>query len=88
MLIFSSSLMPGRVKGSWNTIPKLTIALVWKTPTCLKLGEISNRAVENLPQRKLPAANDAREEFDPTELRRARASSETIDLRTIEFKPD
>ena len=25
------------------------------------------------------------EEFDPTELRRARASSETIDLRTLEF---
>ena len=49
MLIFSSSLMPGRVKGSWNTIPKLTIVLVWKTPACLKFGETSNRAVENLP---------------------------------------
>ena len=28
------------------------------------------------------------EEFDPTELRRARASSEAIDLRTLEFVPD
>ena len=28
------------------------------------------------------------EEFDPTELRRAHASSETIDLRTLEFGPD
>ena len=28
------------------------------------------------------------EEFDLTELRRARASSETIDLRTLEFGPD
>ena len=38
MLIFSSSLTPGRVKGSW------------KTPACLKFGKISNRA---LSQRKL-----------------------------------
>ena len=28
------------------------------------------------------------EDFDPTELRRERASSETIDLRTLEFGPD
>ena len=28
------------------------------------------------------------EEFDPIELRRARASSETTDLRTLEFGPD
>ena len=27
-------------------------------------------------------------DFDTTELRRARASSETIDLRTLEFGPD
>ena len=51
------------VKGSWNAIPKLTIVLVWKTPACLKFGETSNRAVENLPQRKLWAAHDAREEL-------------------------
>ena len=88
MLIFSSSLIFGRVKGSWNTIPKLTIVLVWKTPACLKFGETSNRAVENLRQIKLWAAHDAREEFDPTELRRAGASSETIDLRTLEVEPD
>ena len=36
------------VKGSWNPIPKLTIVLVWKTPACLKFGETSDRAVENL----------------------------------------
>ena len=53
MLIFSSSLTPGRVKGSWNPIPKLTIVLIWKTPSCLKFGKTSNHAVENLPQRKL-----------------------------------
>ena len=53
LLIFLSSLTPGRVKGSWNPIPKLTIVLTWKTPTCLKFGKTSNRAVENLPQRKL-----------------------------------
>ena len=51
MLIFSSSLTPGRVKGFWNPIPKITIVLIWKTPACLKFGKISNRAVENLPQR-------------------------------------
>ena len=51
------------VKGSWNPIPKLTIVLVWKTPACLKFGETSNRAVKNLPQRKLWAAHDAREEL-------------------------
>ena len=28
------------------------------------------------------------EEFDPTELRRARASSEAMDLRTLESGPD
>ena len=53
MLIFSSSLMPGRVKGPWNTIPKLIIVLVWKIPVCLKFGETSNVTVQNLPQRKL-----------------------------------
>ena len=42
--------------------PKFTIVLIWKSPPCLKLGKTSNRAVENLPQRKLWvwAANDAR----------------------------
>ena len=63
MLIFSSGLTPGRVKGSWieNPIPKLTIVLIWKAPACLKFGKTSNRAVENLLQRKLWvwAANDA-----------------------------
>ena len=45
-----------------NPIPKLTIVLIWKTPPCLKFGKTSNRAVKNLPQRKLWvwAANDAR----------------------------
>ena len=28
--------MPGRVKGAWNLISKLAIALIWKTPTRLK----------------------------------------------------
>ena len=32
MLIFSSSLTPGRVKGS-------RIALIWKIPACLKIGK-------------------------------------------------
>ena len=50
MLIFSSSLTPGRVKGSWNPIPKLTIVFIWNTPACPKFGKISNRA---LSQRKL-----------------------------------
>ena len=46
----------------WNPIPKLTIVLIWKTPACLKFVKTSNRAVENLPQRKLWvwAANDER----------------------------
>ena len=45
-----------------NPIPKLTILLIWKTPPCLNFGKTSNRAVKNLPQRKLWvwAANDAR----------------------------
>ena len=45
----------------FSPIPKLTIVLIWKTPACLKFGKTSNRAVENLPQRKLWvwAANDA-----------------------------
>ena len=38
---------------NWNPIPKLTIVLIWKTPACLKFGKTSNRAVENLLQRKL-----------------------------------
>ena len=65
MLIFSSTLTPGQVKGSWNPIRKLTIVLILKTPACLKFGKTSNRAVENLPQRKLRvwAANDARSQW-------------------------
>ena len=31
---------------------KSTIVLIWKTPACLKYSKTSNRAVENLPQRK------------------------------------
>ena len=53
LLIFSSSLTLGWVKGSWIPIPKLTIVLIWKTLTCLKFGKTSYRAVENFPQRKL-----------------------------------
>ena len=49
-LIFSSSLTPGWVKGSWNPIPNLTIVLIWKTLACLKFSKISKRA---LSQRKL-----------------------------------
>ena len=46
---------------NWNPIPKLTIVLIWKTPACLKFGKTSNRAVENLLERKLWVweANDA-----------------------------
>ena len=46
---------------NWNPIPKLTIVLIWKTPASLKFGNTSNRAVENLLQRKLWVwtANDA-----------------------------
>ena len=46
---------------NWNPILKLTIVLIWKTPTWLKFGKTCNRAVENLPERKLWvwAANDA-----------------------------
>ena len=49
-----------------NPVPKLTIVLIWKTPACLEFGKTSNRAVENLPQRKLWvwAANDARSHKD------------------------
>ena len=62
MLIFSSSLTPGRVKGSW-------IVLIWKIPACLKFGKTSIL-------------------FDATELRRAHASLEMIDLRALKFGPD
>ena len=55
----------------------------------LKLGKTSNRAVENLPQRKLLSLSSERrtmhalsEEFDPTILQRARASLETTDVQT------
>ena len=76
-----------------NPILKLTIVLIWKTPACLKFGKTSNRAVENLPQRKLWvwAENDTNDrctfsqEFDHTEFRQVCAFSETIDLRTLEF---
>ena len=40
---------------------------------------------ENCEQRTMHALS---EEFDPIELRRGRASSETTDLRTLEFGPD
>ena len=45
-----------------SNLEVITIELIWKTPACLKFGKTSNRAVENLPQRKLWvwAANDAR----------------------------
>ena len=69
-----------------NPIPKLTIVLIWKTPPYLNFGKTSNRAVKNLPQRKLSvwAANDARSHKN-FELRGACAFSETIDLRTLEL---
>ena len=66
MLISSVSLLNAWTSQrllNWNPIPKLAIVLIWKTPpACLKFGKTSNRAVENLPQRKLSvwAANDAR----------------------------
>ena len=41
MLIFSSK----RV-NDWNPVPKLTIALKWKSIACLKFGKTSNRAEE------------------------------------------
>ena len=42
-------LMPGKVKGSLNPIPNLTIVLIWKTPACLKFGKTSNNcAIEKL----------------------------------------
>ena len=34
--------------------------LIWKTPSCLKFGKTSNRAVENLPQRKLLSLSSER----------------------------
>ena len=54
MLIFSSGLTPGRVKGSWIEIQSPSYASYssyWKTPVCLKFGKICNRAVENLLRR-------------------------------------
>ena len=72
-----------------NPIPKLTIVLILKTPACLKFGKTSNRAAKNLPQRKfwVWAANDAlshKNLITPNFGERV-ASSETIDLRTLEF---
>ena len=72
-----------------NPIPKLTIELILKTPACLKFGKTSNRAAKNLPQRKfwVWAANDAlshKNLITPNFGERV-ASSETIDLRTLEF---
>ena len=50
-------LTPGRVKGSWNPIPKLTIVLIWKTPGCLKFGKTSNRESEQRTMPTLSAKN-------------------------------
>ena len=60
MLIFSSGLTPGRVKGSWIEIQSPSYPS-YSSERLLKFGKTSNRAVENLPQRKLWvwAANDA-----------------------------
>ena len=73
-----------------NSILNLTIVLFSKTHVCLKFGKTSNHAVENLPQRKLWvwAANNARSHKNliKQELRGACASSETMDLRTLEFR--
>ena len=92
MLIFSSRLTPGGVKGSLNPIPKLAIVLIWKTPSCLKFGKTSNSAAQichkensEFEQRTMHALS---QDFDATELWRARASSETIDLPTLEFGPN
>ena len=73
MLIFLSSLTPGRVKGFW-------IVLIWKIPAGRKFGKTSILTV------LLRTMHARTEEFDATELRRVRASLETIDLR--EFGPD
>ena len=75
MLIFLSSLTPERVKGFW-------IVQIWKIPACLKFGKTS---ILTVLQRTMHARS---EEFDATELRRARPSLETIDLRALEFGPD
>ena len=56
MLIFLSSLTPGRVKGFW-------IVLIWKIPACLKFGKTSilmyrsNRSF-NMPPPGIPQAFD------------------------------
>ena len=54
------------------------------------LKKTSNRTAENLPQENCEqrTMHALSEEFDPFELRRGRASSETTDLRTLEFGPD
>ena len=64
MLIFSSGLTPGQVKGSWIEIqsPSYPSYSSERFLRVLKFGKTSNGAVENLPQRKLWvwAANDSR----------------------------
>ena len=45
-------------------------------------------ATKKDPESKQRTTHALSEEFDPTELRRARASSGKIDLRNLEFGPD
>ena len=40
--------MPVRVKGAWNLISKLAIALIWKTPTRLKFGKTKIYQEQNI----------------------------------------
>ena len=55
LLVFSSGLTPGRVKFSWIEIqsPSQPSYSSERLLRVLKSGKTSNRAVENLPQRKL-----------------------------------
>ena len=67
-LVILSSLMPGRVKGAWNLISKLAIALIWKTPTRLKFGKTKICQEQNIltfVYNKTGA--DSSEWFDPAE---------------------
>ena len=61
MLIFSSGLTPGQVKGSWIEINHYSSERLLRV---LKFGKTSNRAVENLPQ------SSERCTLSPTELPR------------------
>ena len=55
---------------NWNPVPKITIALIWKTPVCLKFGKISKPCCRKFATKKTLCLSSERCTLSPTDLPR------------------